>query len=105
MQMQHPLEELQDRFVLQNADVDVDPAPAGDSLMALPVVCCCKNLLVCPMPKHRSKANIISRVLLCRCVWVGKVFGDFVDLCEKVFLIQYRAGGLIPRRTSFYFTS
>jgi hypothetical protein len=30
-----------------------------------------KNLLVCPTPKHRSKASLISRVLRCSCVWVG----------------------------------
>jgi hypothetical protein len=70
--------------------------------MAFPVV---KNILVCSTSKHRSKISLISRVLRCRCVWVGQRFGDFLDLCEKViFLIQYRVGGLTPHRPSFFYS-
>jgi hypothetical protein len=32
MQTQHPLEELHNRFVLQNADADANPSAAEDSL-------------------------------------------------------------------------
>jgi hypothetical protein len=54
--------------------------------MALPVVSVVKkNLHVCPTPKHKSKASLISRVLRYRCTWVGQGFGDFLDLCENFF--------------------
>jgi hypothetical protein len=36
MQMQHPLEELHDRFVLQNADADDDPVTDGDNVTTIP---------------------------------------------------------------------
>ena len=44
-----------------------------------------KKSLVCPTPKHRSKASPVSRELRCRCVWVGQRFEGFLDLRENVF--------------------
>jgi hypothetical protein len=61
-----------------------------------------KKSRVCPAPKHSPKVSLISHVLRFRCEWVGQEFGDFLDLCDKVFfLIQYHEGDLTPRWTIF----
>jgi hypothetical protein len=45
-----------------------------------------KNPLACPMPKHRSKASLISREFaMPLCMGVVGVRG-FLDLCEKGLL-------------------
>jgi hypothetical protein len=57
-----------------------------------------KNPLVCPMPKHRSKAKSrsFSHGLRCRCVWVGQGFEGFLDLREKVFFLMQCLGAVLP---------
>lgn len=39
--------------------------------------------------RFRSRSQLFSHGLWCRCVWVEHGFRGFLDLCEKSFLIQY----------------
>jgi hypothetical protein len=65
-----------------------------------------KNPLICPTPKHRSKARPVSRELRCRYVRVGQRFGGFLDLCEKIFFLSTVPGGCLnPRGSSFFYCS
>jgi hypothetical protein len=73
--------------------------------VALLVVCCCKkNLLICPTPKHRSKASLISRVPRGAAVCMGGAWVQrFSRPVWKGLLNTIPWGWSYSRMSSFFF--
>jgi len=46
----------------------------------------------------------IALIVICMRQDVGRGFGGFLDLCEKIFFLKGNPGAVItPRRSSFFF--
>ena len=60
-----------------------------------------------PSSVLRQSTGLRNRPVLtglrCRCVWVGQGFGGFLDLREKVLLLNAMPGVAFPPQVQFFF--